>query len=98
MGFAMGFSVMGPTALVGSLAQEWAVEFSDANLALVVLGGILGTLFHMWKWWAVPLMLLKEWMIPFVAQRTKSATPALVIHFVSNGVGVLLAILPLLTA
>ena len=42
MGFAMGFSVMGPTALVGSLAEEWAVEFSDANLALVVLGGFLG--------------------------------------------------------
>jgi MFS family permease len=44
MGFAMGFSVMGPTALVGSLAEEWSVEFSDANLALVVLGGIFGAL------------------------------------------------------
>jgi len=44
MGFAMGFTVIGPTVLVGSLAQEWSVEFSDANLALVVLGGIFGTL------------------------------------------------------
>jgi MFS family permease len=44
MGFAMGFSVMGPTALVGSVAEEWAVGFSDANLALVVFGGIFGSL------------------------------------------------------
>jgi MFS family permease len=44
MGFAMGFSVMGPTALVGSVAEEWSVGFSDANLALVVFGGIFGSL------------------------------------------------------
>jgi MFS family permease len=43
-GFGMGFSVMGPTALVGSVTEEWSVGFSDANLALVVLGGIFGTL------------------------------------------------------
>jgi NNP family nitrate/nitrite transporter-like MFS transporter len=43
-GFAMGFSVMGPTALVGSVAKEWSVGFSDANMALVVLGGVFGSL------------------------------------------------------
>jgi len=44
MGFAMGFSVMGPAALVGSVAKEWSVRFSDANLALVALGGVFGSL------------------------------------------------------
>jgi len=63
-----------------------------------IVNGVLWPLFHMWKWWAVPLMLLKEWMIPFVAQRTKSTTPALVIHFVSNGASILLSILPLLAS
>ncbi len=44
MGFAMGFSVMGPTAVVGNVAKEWSVGFADANLALVVLGGVFGCL------------------------------------------------------
>jgi MFS family permease len=44
MGFAMGFSVIGPTVLVSSVAKEWSVGFSDANLALVVIGGVFGCL------------------------------------------------------
>jgi hypothetical protein len=72
-------------------------ELAHAKYAWIV-NGMLWPFFHLYKWWAVPLMLLKEWMIPFVSQRTKSTTPALVIHFVSNGVGVLPAILLLLTA
>jgi hypothetical protein len=36
--------------------------------------------------------------IPFVAQRTKNTTPAILIHLISNGIGVLLSVLPLLTA
>ena len=71
-------------------------ERAHARYAWIV-NGALWPLFHIWKWWAVPLMLLKEWMIPFVAQRTQSTTPALVIHFVSNGASVLLSLLPLLT-
>ena len=72
-------------------------ELAHGKYAWIV-NGVLWSLFHMWKWWAVPFMLLKQWMIPFVAQRYKSTTPALVIHFVSNGVGILLSILPLLMA
>jgi len=61
-----------------------------------IVNGVLWSLFHAWKWWAVPFMLLKQWMIPFVAQRHKRTTPALVMHAISNGAGVLLSILPLL--
>ncbi len=63
-----------------------------------LVNGVLWSLFHIWKWWAVPFMLLKQWMLPFVVQRTKNTTPAILIHFVSNGIGILISIMPLLTA
>jgi membrane protease YdiL (CAAX protease family) len=62
-----------------------------------IVNGLLWSLFHIWKWWAVPFLLLKQWMIPFVAQRTKNTTPAILIHLISNGIGVFLSIMPLLT-
>ena len=62
-----------------------------------IVNGVLWSFFHIFKWWAVPFMLLKNWMLPFIVQRTKNTTPAVVIHFISNGMGVLLSILPLLT-
>jgi membrane protease YdiL (CAAX protease family) len=61
-----------------------------------IVNGVLWSLFHLSKWWAVPFQLLKHWMVPFVVQRTKNTTPAILIHLVSNGLGVLLSILPLL--
>ena len=61
-----------------------------------IVNGLLWSFFHLFKWWAVPFMILKHWMIPFVAQRTKNTAAAALIHFVSNGIGVLLSILPLL--
>ncbi len=63
-----------------------------------IVNGVLWSFFHLFKWWAVPFMLLKHWMLPFVVQRTKNTTPAIVIHFISNGISVLLSIMPLLTA
>ena len=63
-----------------------------------IVNGLIWSLFHLFKWWAVPFMLLKQWMIPFVAQRTKNTTPAILIHFISNGAGVFLSIMPLLNA
>lgn len=63
-----------------------------------IVNGVLWSLFHIWKWWAVPFMLLKQWMLPFVVQRTKNTTPALLIHFLSNGLGILLSVVPILTA
>jgi membrane protease YdiL (CAAX protease family) len=62
-----------------------------------LVNGVLWSLFHIGKWWgAVPFMLLKQWMIPLVAQRTKNNTPALLIHLISNGFGVLFSILSIL--
>jgi membrane protease YdiL (CAAX protease family) len=63
-----------------------------------IVNGVLWSLFHLWKWWAVPFMLLKQWMIPFVAQRTRNTTPAILIHLFSNGAGILLSLMPLLIA
>jgi membrane protease YdiL (CAAX protease family) len=63
-----------------------------------IVNGVLWSLFHLFKWWAVPFMLLKHWMLPFVVQRTKNTTPAILIHFVSNGISIFLSIVPLLTA
>ena len=62
-----------------------------------VVNGILWSFSHLFKWWAVPFLLLKQWMIPFIAQRLENTTPALIIHFVSNGIGILITVLPLLT-
>jgi membrane protease YdiL (CAAX protease family) len=63
-----------------------------------IVNGVLWSFFHLSKWWAVLFMLLKNWMLPFVVQRTKNTTPAILIHFVSNGMGILFSILPLLTS
>ena len=63
-----------------------------------VVNGILWSFFHIMKWWSVPFMLLKHWMIPLVSQRTKNTTPAILIHFISNGLGILISLIPLLTA
>jgi membrane protease YdiL (CAAX protease family) len=71
-------------------------ELEHGRFAWVV-NGVLWSLFHTFKWWAVPFMLFKHWMVPFVVQRTKNTTPAIVIHSVSNGLGILLSIVPLLT-
>jgi membrane protease YdiL (CAAX protease family) len=63
-----------------------------------IVNGLLWSLFHIWKWWSVPFLILKQWMLPLVVQRTKNTTPGIMIHFVSNGAGIFLSILPLLTS
>lgn len=55
-----------------------------------LLHGTLWACFHMFKWWAVPFMLITCQVIPFVAQRTKNSWPGTLSHFVVNGVGVIL--------
>ena len=54
--------------------------------------GVFWALFHAFKWWAVPFMLITTWIIPFIAQRTENTTPGIVIHLVTNGLGILLMI------
>jgi membrane protease YdiL (CAAX protease family) len=72
-------------------------ELEHGQFAWIV-NGILWSLFHIFKWWAVPFQLLKQWMLPLVAQRTKNTTPPLLIHLMSNGLGILLSIIPLLSS
>jgi membrane protease YdiL (CAAX protease family) len=62
-----------------------------------IVNGILWSFFHLSKWWAVPFLLLKQWMLPFIAQRTKNNTPTFLIHLTSNGLGILLSVIPLLS-
>jgi membrane protease YdiL (CAAX protease family) len=69
-------------------------ELEHGKFAFLV-NGILWSLFHVFKWWAIPLMLLREWMLPFVVQRTRNTTPGLIMHFVSNGISVVLSIIAL---
>ena len=71
-------------------------ELEHRKLAFLV-NGVLWSLFHMFKWWAVPLMLLRTWMEPLVVQRTKNTTPALFMHFISNGISAFLSIISLLS-
>jgi membrane protease YdiL (CAAX protease family) len=63
-------------------------ELTHGKYAFLV-NGVLWSLFHMFKWWAVPLMLFRNWMEPFVVQRTNNTTPAIIMHSISNGISVL---------
>jgi len=54
--------------------------------------GVLWAIFHAFKWWAVPFMLITTWIIPFVCQRIGNTTPGFIIHFVLNGLGILLSV------
>jgi membrane protease YdiL (CAAX protease family) len=62
-----------------------------------LVNGILWAFFHLSKWWAVPFYLLQTWMLPFVAQRTQNNTPAFLIHFITNGLGIVITLIALLS-
>jgi membrane protease YdiL (CAAX protease family) len=72
-------------------------ELEHGKYAFLV-NGVLWSLFHMFKWWAVPFQLPINWMLPFVVQRTKNTTPGIWMHFIFNGLGILLTIIAILTA
>ena len=71
-------------------------ELTHGKYAFLV-NGVLWSLFHMFKWWAVPLMLFRNWMEPFVVQRTNNTTPAIIMHGISNGISVLFSIIALVS-
>jgi membrane protease YdiL (CAAX protease family) len=72
-------------------------EMEHGKFAWIV-NGVLWSFFHIFKWWAVPFLLVKQWMLPFVSQRTKNTTPPFLIHLTSNGLGIVLSIIPLLSS
>jgi membrane protease YdiL (CAAX protease family) len=61
-----------------------------------LIHGVLWALFHSYKWWVVPAMLVTCLVIPYVAQRTRSTWPGILIHFGINGLGILLDVLGIL--
>jgi membrane protease YdiL (CAAX protease family) len=69
-------------------------ELEHGKWAFLV-NGVLWAFFHIFKWWSVPFMLLRNWIVPLVAQRTKNTTPGILMHLISNGISVLLSIIAL---
>jgi membrane protease YdiL (CAAX protease family) len=53
--------------------------------------GVLWACFHMFKWWAVPFMLVTCLIIPFAAQKTRNTWPGMVNHIIINGAGAIMA-------
>ena len=58
-----------------------------------LIHGTLWACFHMFKWWAVPFMLITCQIIPFVAQKTKNTWPGMINHIIINGAGAIMAAL-----
>ena len=56
-----------------------------------VVHGVLWASFHAFKWWALPFMLFTTWIIPYISQRTQNNTHGFIIHFVINGLGLLIS-------
>lgn len=51
--------------------------------------GLLWWAFHAFKWWDLLTILPVTLLISWLAQRTKNTTPAIVVHAVFNGIGIL---------
>jgi len=59
--------------------------------------GILWAFFHAFKWWTIPPLLFVCLVVPFVAQRTKSTWPGILSHLVVNGLGIVMALVQILS-
>jgi len=55
-----------------------------------LIHGTMWACFHLFKWYAVPFMLITCQVIPFVAQRTKNTWPGILNHLIINGAGMIL--------
>jgi membrane protease YdiL (CAAX protease family) len=58
-----------------------------------LIHGTQWAFFHIFKWWAVPFMLITCQIIPYVAQKTKNTWPGMINHVIVNGVGLVIAAL-----
>jgi membrane protease YdiL (CAAX protease family) len=61
-----------------------------------LVNGTIWAFFHLYKWWGLPGMLIVCQIIPFLSQRLKNNWPALLLHFLLNGLGILIAIAAIL--
>ena len=58
-----------------------------------IVQGILWAFFHIYKWWEVPAMILPALVVPFMAQRRRSTTPGIAMHYLLNGGNALFTLL-----
>jgi hypothetical protein len=61
-----------------------------------LVNGTLWAFFHIFKWWALPGLLVICQIIPFLSQRLKNNWPALILHFLLNGLGIFIAVITVL--
>lgn len=57
------------------------------------INGTLWACFHMFKWYAVPFMLITCQIIPYVVQKQKNTWTGILAHFVVNGSSIILVLL-----
>lgn len=61
-----------------------------------VIQGVYWTLFHAFKYWAMPALLPVCLALAFMAQRTKNTTPVILAHFLINGSMLILIVMAVL--
>jgi len=61
-----------------------------------LVNGTLWSFFHLFKWWGLPGLLLVCQIIPYLSQRLKNNWPAMLMHFVLNGLGIVVGVILIL--
>jgi membrane protease YdiL (CAAX protease family) len=67
-------------------------ELAHASHAWVA-NGLLWAGFHFFKWWDILALLAVTLTIAFISQRLQNNTPALIVHYVFNGVSFVVFVL-----
>lgn len=67
-------------------------ELAHASHAWLA-NGLLQAGFHFFKWWDILALLAVTLTIPFISQRLQNNTPALIVHYVFNGVSFVVFVL-----
>ncbi len=57
-----------------------------------LVNGTLWAFFHAFRWWSLPGMLIICQIIPFLSQRVKNNWPAIALHFLTNGLGIVVTV------
>jgi membrane protease YdiL (CAAX protease family) len=58
-----------------------------------LIHGTLWAFFHLFRWWALPGLLIFCQIIPYLSQRVKNNWPAIILHFISNGLGIVVTVM-----
>jgi membrane protease YdiL (CAAX protease family) len=58
-----------------------------------LVNGTLWAFFHTFRWWGLPGLLIFCQIIPFLSQRVKNNWPAIILHSLTNGLGIVLTVI-----